>query len=413
METLLILGTGTDQVEGILEAKKLGLYTVGLDGNEESEGASLVDEFYKVNIKKMNEVLNFIRNYPKPINGVIAFGVDIPEIIAKVAEEKRLYYQLPYGMGKLSKNKYLSKQLMEDAGVNVPPYRGISNLTELKRFISEFGFPVVLKPVDNSASRGVLYLTENVNLEWAFKKSLEYVNDKSAFPPLIAEKFIKGQQLSTESIICNGKIYTIGLSDRNYELLEKYAPLIVENGGDLPPKLTHFKSYKELIGKIDEQIEKAVKAFNSKNGTVKGDIVIDNSGKVWVIEVAFRLSGGLFSTLEIPINTGVNFIRKAIKIQLTGKCDTEDLTYKVKNFVRLRYIFTEKKSGKLENLKIPNVENAIFKVYCKQGTDISRLYEIYKLPLVKLIGYIVWGKSKREVEEREREILNKLKVKVR
>jgi len=81
--------------------------------------------------------------------------------------------------------------------------------------------------------------------------------------------------------------------------------------------------------------------------------------------------------------------------------------------VRLRYIFTEKKSGKLENLKIPKVENAIFKVYCKQGTDISRLYEIYKLPLVKLIGYIVWGKSKREVEEREREILNKLKVKVR
>ena len=95
MGTLLILGTGTDQVEGILEAKKLGLYTVGLDGNEKSDGVSLVDEFYKVNIKNMDEVLDFVRSYPKPVDGVIAFGVDIPEILAKVAEERNLYYQIP------------------------------------------------------------------------------------------------------------------------------------------------------------------------------------------------------------------------------------------------------------------------------------------------------------------------------
>ena len=50
MGTLLILGTGPDQVEGILEAKRLGLHTVGLDGSENSCGSSLVDEFYKVNI---------------------------------------------------------------------------------------------------------------------------------------------------------------------------------------------------------------------------------------------------------------------------------------------------------------------------------------------------------------------------
>ena len=412
METLLILGTGTDQVEGILEAKKLGLYTVGLDGNEKSDGVSLVDEFYKVNIKNMDEVLDFVRSYPKPVDGVIAFGVDIPEILAKVAEERNLYYQIPYEKAKLSKNKFLSKQIMEKEGINVPPYKGIGKLSELREFISEFDFPVVLKPVDNSASRGVLYLTENVDLEWAFSESLKYVNDKSFSPPLIVEKFIEGQQLSTESIICDGKVYTVGLSDRNYELLERYAPLIVENGGDLPPKLIQFSSYEELIERIDEQIERVVRVFGSGNGTVKGDIVVDKEGKVWVIEAAFRLSGGLFSTLEIPINTGINFIRKAIEIQLTGRCDTGDLIYRVENVVRLRYVFTEEKSGNLRKLEIPEVENAVFKVYCQPGMDIGRLHEIYKLPLIKLMGYIVWGKSRSEVEEREKEILSKIKVSV-
>lgn len=412
MKTLLVLGTGTDQVEGIIEAKKLGIYTVGLDGNERSDGASIVDEFYKVNIKDINQVLNFIKNYPKPIDGVIAFGVDIPDILAKVAEERSLYYQIPYEKAKLSKNKYLSKKLMEKKGVNIPPYMGINNLSELKKFISEFGFPAVLKPIDNSASRGVLYLTEDIDLEWAFEESLKHVNDKSFTPPLIVEKFIKGQQLSTESIICDGKLYTVGLSDRNYDLLEKYAPLIVENGGDLPPKLIQFVSYEELIKKIDEQMQKVVKAFSSGNGTVKGDIVIDSDGKVWVIEAAFRLSGGLFSTLEIPINTGINFIKKAIEIQLTGKCDTKDLTFKIENIVRLRYIFTKSKKGKLKELKIPEVENALFKIYCKPGMDIGRLHEIYKLPLIKLVGYIIWGKSRNDVEEREKEILSKIRVSV-
>jgi hypothetical protein len=63
-------------------------------------------------------------------------------------------------------------------------------------------------------------------------------------------------------------------------------------------------------------------------------------------------------------------------------------------------------------LEIPEVENAIFKVYCQPGMDIGRLHEIYKLPLIKLMGYIVWGKSRSEVEEREKEILSKIKVSV-
>ena len=51
------------------------------------------------------------------------------------------------------------------------------------------------------------------------------------------EKYIEGPQLSTESIIINGKCYTIGFSDRNYEYLNKFSPYIIENGGDLPSAL--------------------------------------------------------------------------------------------------------------------------------------------------------------------------------
>jgi hypothetical protein len=63
-------------------------------------------------------------------------------------------------------------------------------------------------------------------------------------------------------------------------------------------------------------------------------------------------------------------------------------------------------------LEIPEVENAIFKVYCQPGMDIGRLHEIYKLPLIKVVGYIIWDKNKSKVEEREKKILDNINVSI-
>ncbi len=412
MKTLLILGTGTDQVEGIIEAKKLGLYTIGLDWNEKSEGAGIVDEFYKVNVKDLKDVAQFLDFYSKPIHGVIAFGVDIPDVLAFAAEKLNCYFQLDFEKAKLSKNKYEAKKLLSENGVKVPPFAPVFSLEDIVLFAEKHGYPVVLKPVDNSGSRGVLLIEEDTNINWAFEHSSRFVRDRSLKPFLMVEKFISGRQLSTESIIIDGRLFTVGLSDRNYELLKETKPFIVENGGDLPPRLTTpFKGYDDLIAAVDQELSKAVKAFSSGNGTIKGDIVIDEDGNVWIIEVAFRLSGGLFSTIEIPKNTGINFIRKAIEIQLDGRCSAEDLCYRIENFVRLRYIFAEKEEGVVKSIRLPQIDNAIFKVYCKEGESISSL-KIFELPKSKLLGYVVWGKTEQDMLNVERQVLEGLKIEV-
>ena len=63
-------------------------------------------------------------------------------------------------------------------------------------------------------------------------------------------------------------------------------------------------------------------------------------------------------------------------------------------------------------MEIPEVENAVFKVYCQPGMDIGRLHEIYKLPLIKVVGYIIWDKNKSKVEEREKKILDNINVSI-
>ena len=354
MKNLLIFGTGKDQVFGIKKAKEMGLYTIGLDINEFSDGAKLVGEFYQVNIKDENEIVRFLKNYTKSVNGVIAFGVDIPEVLARIAELKGLPYYTDYQTALLSKDKYKAKEIMREYGINMPMFLRIDAFEDLAKGVRELGYPCVLKPVDNSGARGVLRITEDINLKWAFEHSKSF--SKSSY--IIIEGFLDGVQISSESFIINGKVHTVGLSERNYEFLDKFAPFIIENGGDLPPCLTD-----EQRDEIDEQISKCAEAFNIKNGIIKGDLVLREE-KVFVIEVAFRLSGGHFSSLEIPLNTGIDFLRYAILMSLGEEIRPDDLNYRLEQYVSLRYIFPDKK-GTIRRLKFPEwfKEEATIKAY--------------------------------------------------
>ena len=385
-QIILILGTGKDQIFGIKKAKQMGLYTIGLDLNEFSDGVKLVNEFYRVNIKDEKEVEEFLNEYKNPINGVIAFGVDIPEILAKAAEIKDVCYYTDYNTALISKDKYKAKKRMEKYGVKLPKFSKIETFEDLIKRIKEFGYPCVLKPVDNSGARGVLRITEAVDLKWAFN----YSKSLSKGGYLILEEFLDGMQISSESFIVNGKVYTVGLSERNYEFLDKFVPFIIENGGDLPPLLTNKQREK-----IDEQISKCAKAFGVKNGVIKGDLVV-HEGKIFVIEVALRLSGGHFSSVEIPLNTGVDFLKYAILMSLDKKIEAEKLKYKLEKYVSLRYIFPYKK-GVIKILQFPewfktSKDIVAYDFYYKTGDTAN--YPVKSHP--ERLGFFLIASDKKE-----------------
>ena len=150
---------------------------------------------------------------------------------------------------------------------------------------------------------------------------------------VMVEQYLDGPQVSTESIVIDGRCFTPGFSDRNYEFLERYAPFFIENGGDLPSHLPDETRQKCAIW-----WRAPPAAMGITNGTVKGDIVVHN-GEPYVIELAARLSGGFFCTREIPLNTGVDFIGAAIKIALGETVAPEELTPKHFTPVIQRYAF--------------------------------------------------------------------------
>lgn len=363
-KTLLVLGGGPDQLPGVLKAKEMGIYTIVLDGNPDAHCKSYADKFHCVSIKHIEQIDTFIKEkLNKKVDGVIAFGVDIPYIIAYVASKLNVNYTIPLESAKLSENKFISKEFMKNNNISIPRYSIVNNVDDIKRFVESHSFPIVLKPVDNSASRGIslLYNLDNIHEYYGYALS------QSPSKQVMIEKYLGGPQISTESFVVNGKVYNIGFADRNYKDMNKFLPNIIENGGDLP---SIFMSDEHKF-QLEKYLEIISKELNIKNGVIKGDIVIYKD-ELYIIEFALRLSGGNFSTIEIPESTGVDFLKIAINLHLNMKIDEDELKIKKNDFVSLRYKFLEDlKKGKIKNIKLSTKDCISSSLFVKLGNEIK------------------------------------------
>lgn len=403
-KTLLVLGAGVDQIPGIIKAKEMGIYTIALDGNPNAAAKNFADEFYIVSIKHFEQIQTFLKNtLQKPIDGVIAFGVDIASIIAKTADILNVNWTIPEQSALLSEDKFLAKEFMTTHNINIPPFRSVKTIEQIEDFILHVGLPIIIKPVDNSAARGISYLTHHDQIHRAFEDALK--NSKTQ--KIIAEKYLKGPQISTESFVINGKIYNIGFADRNYDDMEKFLPNIIENGGDLPSIYMKNK-YKE---QLKNYLEIIAEKLNIQNGVIKGDIVIYNDD-LYIIEFALRLSGGNFSTIEIPENTGVDFLKIALKLHLNIPISSDELIVAKNEYISLRYKFSEDLNGGIiQKIIMPSEnKNVIFQQFhFNTGDAIPKKTANH----ASRLGYaIAKGTSRQNAIQNAQQFLDAIKVDV-
>src|SRR5574344_1776332 len=131
-KTLLVLGGGPDQLPGVLKAKEMGIYTIVLDGNPDAHCKSYADEFYSVSIKHIEQIDAFIEKIiNRNVDGVIAFGVDIPFIIAYVANKLNVNYTVPLESAELSENKFISKEFMKKYNISIPKYSIVNSVKKI------------------------------------------------------------------------------------------------------------------------------------------------------------------------------------------------------------------------------------------------------------------------------------------
>jgi biotin carboxylase len=355
-KTLLIISGGIEAADAAKRAKEMGHTVVVSDRDPAAPGFAFADSCLIADVYGPSETAAAAERYHRKIrriDGVICVAADAPVTAATVAERLRLP-GLPVHVAELACDKLAMKRCFRSAGVAHPWFEEVRTPQELQRIAIERGRDLVIKPVDSRGSRGVQRVAQLDDLAKAFMLARSH----SPSERVMVEQYLSGPQVSTESIVTEGRCFTPGFSDRNYEYLERYAPFFIENGGDLPSHLPE-----ETQAKVRDLVARAAAAMGITHGTVKGDIVVHN-GEPHVIELAARLSGGFFCTREIPLNTGVDFIGAAIKLALGETLDETELTPKHVTPVIQRYAFPKpgkvvKVSGAEEAGKVPGIAEVI------------------------------------------------------
>ena len=331
MKTLLIVGAGLEAVPGIELAKSMGLHIVVSDINPNAPGFRVADDSLLASTYDVPATVAAARTYHnqvRALDGVMCIACDVPMAVASVAAALELP-GISIESARLATDKLAMKERFASDAVPIPWFSPVKSAKELCELVRKQGLPLVIKPVDSRGSRGVLRLTPSVDLKWAY----ELARSHSPSGRVMLEGFLPGPQISTESIVIDGQVYTPGFADRNYEYLDHYAPHIIENGGQLPTRLdmTTQRAVHDLV-------QHAATSMGIREGVVKGDIVVTD-GRPHVIEVAARLSGGYFCTHEIPLSTGVNLVGAAIRQALGERVDPKELTPKWNRPVAQRYLF--------------------------------------------------------------------------
>ncbi|MFR2732713.1 ATP-grasp domain-containing protein [Hoylesella buccalis] len=201
-------------------------------------------------------------------------------------------------------NKYKMRVLMRKAGLDSPRFMLVTDkmtIDEIRDNMVGFHYPLIIKPVDLSSSRGVEKIDDPQQLEEALAYSLEWSKIKQC----ILEEFIEGPEYSGESIAYEGKYKLLAITEKH----TTGAPHFVETGHRQPAHLSP-----EMQKKVERVLYRAFESLGIQYGAIHPEFRITPDGKIIFMEIATRMGGDCIGTDLTPLSSGYDFMGMVIKI---------------------------------------------------------------------------------------------------
>lgn len=336
-KTILLLGAGWEQIAAIKLAKQMGLKVVVADGNPQAPGLKYADIKICADIKDPKKIIALGRQYK--VDGIMVHAIEIPIVVAKAAKALGLPHLDPVVVD-CATNKLKRATCFRKKGILYPRFASAKSFREAEAKSKTVGFPLVIKPIDRAGARGVKTINSLEELRLGMKESLSH----SKHHTILMEEKLSGEEISTESVVLNGKIYTTGFGDRNYSRTEEFKPYFIEDGHRVGSRLPPAKQTAVI-----KAVENAIRALDISWGVAKGDILINRKG-IYILEMAVRTSGGWFAGGTVPLATGVNILKPLLQMAVGLPVDERDFFPKFHRAACQRYVIPSQ-DGKFVRLE--------------------------------------------------------------
>ena len=305
MKKLLMLGGGFLQNYVIKKARDLGYFVYCLDADPNAVGFSTANEHAVINIVDEQACLKFAKE--KYVGGVLTAATDFSVLtMSYIAREMNLP-GINYKSAKIIKNKAAVRKCLFDAKADDTGYSfEIHSMDEIPDILPTVKFPIMMKPVDGSGSRGA----SKVDRSEDFAKACEFAMSGSISHRAVAEPFVVGKEYGVESFVDNGEIHVLAVMQKDMTQPPYYAEL----GHAIPSGLPV-----DVENRIKECVRKALVAMGVNHGSVNMDILVSDDYSVHIVDVGARMGGNLIGSHIIPIGTGIDYMGNMIKAAVGDK----------------------------------------------------------------------------------------------
>lgn len=220
-----------------------------------------------------------------PFDGILGCDDSTVELAAKVARKLGLAHNSPIST-RFTYRKDLARERLAQSHCSVPAYFVVNLDSLIDVQITALPYPCVIKPLNMSASRGVI----RVNNAQQFMRACKRIKAIIASSPsvferthILVEQYIDGIEVAYEGYLHNNKLNTLALFDKPDPLT---GPYFAETIYVTPSRLN--SKWQKLIKK---RVAEAVNAYGLSTGPIHAELRID-SQDAWILEVACRSIGG-------------------------------------------------------------------------------------------------------------------------
>ncbi len=275
---LLILGGDARSKDIVLCARQMGVHTIVADwyDTHRSPAKQISDEYWNQDIFQTDEVVNLIR--ANNVDGVITgFSDSYLLQYNKICEAAGLPCYATAEVFKTTLDKSCFKQLCIDNDVPTVPAFDLSSFNP--EIISD-KFKIIIKPVDNSGSRGIKVCSRPEDFQGCLSYALSFSQKKQ----VVIERFMEMDTFSGSYTIQDG---VISLSTMNDRIVHKVQGAgAVTAGGIYPSK--YIKAY---LDGIDGKVRQMYRNLGVRNGVLFIQGFTDGK-EFYFYEMGYRLSGG-------------------------------------------------------------------------------------------------------------------------
>jgi biotin carboxylase len=320
---------------------RLGCRVITCDYVPDNPGHRLAHEYVNVSTTDHDAVLGLARS--RGIDGILAFASDPAAwTAAYVAAELNLSGNIPESVRTLT-HKLLFRTFLQERGFKTPRFASATDATTALAAAQSLGFPVMVKPVDSSGSKGVSRVERASEIAAAVAYALQY----SRCATLIVEEWIErdGPQIAGDGLVVDGRLAFGCFGDEHFDAACcAHAPI----GESFPGQLTSARS--EVLS---HELQRLFTQLDVRNLVFNLDAMFDRNGELVVLEIGPRAGGNALPQL-IRYHTGVDLTDIAVRLALGLPLAASAYAAKASGF-HASHIIHSRTAGRLAGFRLAPV----------------------------------------------------------